>query len=143
MKVSATPNNSMIGHNRNRRSPYTYAIALDLDTEQLRQLYPNANWNNAYFDIRRELETRGFRWQQGSVYFGNDDIRSTDCVKATMDLDALFPWFKPSVRDFECCKSPRKTRSWISSVMKPGVPPATASAECPDPTAPPCRDRKT
>lgn len=71
-----------------------YAIAFDLDTEQLRQLYPNANWNNAYFDIRRELEARGFRWQQGSVYFGNDDIRSTDCVKATMDLDALFPWFK-------------------------------------------------
>ncbi|WP_370631403.1 virulence factor [Methylosinus sp. Sm6] len=88
-----------IGHNRPGRSNYMYAIAFDLDTEQLRQLYPNANWNNACFDIRRELEESGFRWRQGSVYFGNDDIRATDCVKATMDLDALFPWFKPSVRD--------------------------------------------
>lgn len=76
-----------------------YAIAFDLDTEQLQQLYPGPSWNNAYFDIRRELEARGFRWTQGSVYFGNDDIRAKDCIKTVMDLDALFSWFKPSVRD--------------------------------------------
>lgn len=99
MTSTAPSRKPTIGHNRKGRSPYMYAIAFDLDTEQLRELYPNANWNNAYFDIRRELEARGFRWQQGSVYFGDDDIRATDCVKATMDLDALFPWFKPSVRD--------------------------------------------
>lgn len=76
-----------------------YAIAFDLDTEQLQEVYPGPSWNNAYFDIRRELEARGFRWTQGSVYFGSDDIRSKDCIKAVMDLDGLFPWFKPSVRD--------------------------------------------
>lgn len=76
-----------------------YAIAFDLDTDQLRELYDGSSWNNAYFDIRRELESRGFRWQQGSVYFGNDDVRSKDCIRAVMDLDALFPWFRPSVRD--------------------------------------------
>ena len=88
-----------VGHNRPGRSRYMYAIAFDLDTEQLQALYTASSWNNAYFDIRRELEARGFRWQQGSVYFGNDDIRATDCIKAVIDLDALFPWFKPSVRD--------------------------------------------
>lgn len=87
------------GHNRKGRSPYMYAIAFDLDTEQLRELYEGATWNNAYFDLRRELEARGFRWQQGSVYFGGDEIRSKDCIRAVMDLDAMFPWFKPSVRD--------------------------------------------
>jgi virulence-associated protein VapD len=76
-----------------------YAIAFDLDTQQLQLSYGSTNWNNAYFEIRRELEARGFRWQQGSVYFGNDDIRSKDCIKAVMDLDNLFQWFKPSVRD--------------------------------------------
>lgn len=76
-----------------------YAIAFHLDAELLRRLYLDSNWNNAYSDIRLELETRGFRREQGGVYFGNDNIRATDCVKATMDLDALFPWFKPSVRD--------------------------------------------
>jgi virulence-associated protein VapD len=76
-----------------------YAIAFDLDTEQLEATYDGPNWKNAYFDIRRELEARGFKWQQGSVYFGNDDIKSKDCVRAVMDLDGLFSWFKPSVRD--------------------------------------------
>jgi len=75
------------------------ALLIDLDTEQLRTLYPTANWNNAYFDIRRELKARGFRWQQGSVYYGNGDIRSKDCIRATMDLDVLFDWFRPAVRD--------------------------------------------
>lgn len=76
-----------------------YAIAFDLDTEQLKEVYEGSSWNNAYFDIRRVMEARGFRWQQGSVYFGNDDVRSKDCIKVVMDLDAMFPWFKPSVRD--------------------------------------------
>lgn len=76
-----------------------YALAFDLDTEQLKASYEGGSWNNAYFDIRRELESRGFRWQQGSVYFGNDDIRSKDCIKLVMDLDVMFPWFKSSVRD--------------------------------------------
>ncbi len=87
------------GHNRPGRSPYRYAIAFDLDTDQLKESYSGQSWQNAYFDIRRELEARGFRWTQGSVYFGEDHIRSKDCIKAVMDLDALLPWFKPSVRD--------------------------------------------
>ena len=93
------PARALSGHNRKGRSPYMYALAFDLDTEQLKASYEGGSWNNAYFDIRRELESRGFRWQQGSVYFGNDDIRSKDCIKLVMDLDVMFPWFKSSVRD--------------------------------------------
>jgi virulence-associated protein VapD len=93
------PRQRLLGHNRKGRSPYMYAIAFDMDTEQLQATYEGGSWNNAYFDIRRELEARGFKWQQGSVYFGNDDIRSKDCIKVVMDLDAMFTWFKPSVRD--------------------------------------------
>lgn len=88
-----------LGHDRKGRSPYMYAIAFDMDAEQLQATYGGGSWNNAYIDIRRELEARGFKWQQGSVCFGNDDIRSKDCIKVVMDLDAMFPWFKPSVRD--------------------------------------------
>jgi virulence-associated protein VapD len=40
---------------------------------------------------------------------GNNDIRATDCVKATIDLDALFPWLEPSVRDIRT--APRATAS--------------------------------
>ena len=42
----------------------TYAIAFDLDTETLKQAYPNASWNNAYGDVRKVLEPLGFNWQQ-------------------------------------------------------------------------------
>ena len=48
-----------------------YAIAFDLDTAMLQQLYPNPSWNNAYADIKRTLEPLGFSRQQGSVYFGD------------------------------------------------------------------------
>lgn len=79
------------GHNRPGRSAYLYAIAFDLDTDQLKESDSAPSWQNAYFDLRRELEGRGFRWTRGSVYFGEDHIRSKDCIKAVMDLDATLP----------------------------------------------------
>lgn len=77
----------------------TYAIAFDLDTETLKQSYPNASWNNAYGDIRKTLEPLGFNWQQGSVYFGGANIDAVKCVLAAQALSKNFGWFKASVRD--------------------------------------------
>lgn len=77
----------------------TYAIAFDLDTETLKQSYPNPSWNNAYGDIRKVLEPLGFSWQQGSVYFGGDQINAVKCVLAAQQLSNTFAWFKASVRD--------------------------------------------
>ena len=76
-----------------------YAIVFDLDTQMLEQTYPNTSRRNAYSDVRRILETRGFDWQQGSTYFGNDRVTAVDCVLAVQELKRNFPWFKPSVRD--------------------------------------------
>ncbi len=77
----------------------TYAIAFDLDTETLKQSYPNQSWNNAYGDIRKTLEPLGFSWQQGSVYFGDDRINAVQCVLAAQTLSRTYAWFKASVRD--------------------------------------------
>lgn len=77
----------------------TYAIAFDLDTESLRRSYPNESWNNAYGDIRKTLEPFGFLWQQGSVYFGGDEINAVKCVLAAQQLSQKYSWFKASVRD--------------------------------------------
>lgn len=77
----------------------TYAIAFDLDTDTLKQSYPNPSWNNAYGDIRKVLEPLGFSWQQGSVYFGGDQINAVKCVLAAQQLSNTFAWFKASVRD--------------------------------------------
>lgn len=89
-----------IGHNsRPSRPPVTYAIAFDLDTSMLEELYPGDSWNNAYADIRRFLEANGFEHKQGSVYFGTDVIDAVSCVVVAQQLADAFDWFQPSVRD--------------------------------------------
>ncbi len=77
-----------------------YAITFDLDTEMLRQSYPNDSYNNAYNDIRKVLTTDfGFEWQQGSVYFGGATVDAVSCVMATQELATRYDWFAASVRD--------------------------------------------
>lgn len=93
---------SNVGHNRRGakgRGTSMYAIVVDLDTATLENTYPNASWRNAYADVRRVLELRGFDWQQGSTYFGNDDVTAVDCVLAVQELKRTYNWFQPSVRD--------------------------------------------
>jgi len=76
-----------------------YAIVFDLDTNILRDTYRNESYGNAYTDIRKVLEQRGFEWQQGSTYFGNERTNAVDCVLAVQELNREFDWFQPAVRD--------------------------------------------
>ena len=75
-----------------------YAIAFDMDIESLRQHYGDS-YNCAYLEIRRVLERFGFKWQQGSTYFGGETVNAVTCVMAAMELARTYPWFAPSVRD--------------------------------------------
>jgi virulence-associated protein VapD len=76
-----------------------YAVAFDLDTESLAQNYGSPSFNNAYADIRKILTRHGFKWMQGSVYFGDTSVNAVTCVLAAMDVSATYAWFAPSVRD--------------------------------------------
>jgi len=75
-----------------------YAIAFDMDIESLRTHYGDP-YNGAYLEIRRVLERSGFRWQQGSTYFGGATINAVTCVMAAQELGRTLPWFAASVRD--------------------------------------------
>lgn len=75
-----------------------YAIALDLDIEQLRVHYGDP-YNNAYLEIRRVLEAHSFAWQQGSMYFGGPAVTAASVMVAVIDLTTQLPWFAASVRD--------------------------------------------
>jgi virulence-associated protein VapD len=75
-----------------------YAIAFDMDIESLRHHYGDP-YNNAYLEIRKVLQSHGFNWQQGIVYFGGENINAVTCVLAAIDLAAQLPWFSASVRD--------------------------------------------
>lgn len=89
-----------IGHNKGRmRAPVTFAITFDLDTKTLETVYPQPTWQNAYKDIAKFLRAEGFDRQQGSVYFGNDDVDVVRCQMAVQKLTLEFDWFGPSVKD--------------------------------------------
>ncbi|MGL6073750.1 MAG: virulence factor [Fimbriiglobus sp.] len=75
-----------------------YAIAFDMDIDALRTHYGDP-YNGAYMEIRRVLERYGFRWQQGSTYFGGESVNAVTCVMAAMELGRALPWFALSVRD--------------------------------------------
>lgn len=75
-----------------------YAIAFDMDIESLRANYGDP-YNNAYLEIRKVLQRHGFNWQQGSMYFGGENINAVTCVLAAIDVATQLPWFAPSVRD--------------------------------------------
>lgn len=81
-----------------RKEGRVYAIAFDMDIEQLRANYGDP-YNNAYVEIRRVLQRHGFAWQQGSVYYGGTEVTSVTCVLAAMDLARSLPWFASSVHD--------------------------------------------
>jgi virulence-associated protein VapD len=75
-----------------------YAIAFDMDIDLLRANYDDP-YNNAYVEIRKVLQSHGFTWQQGSVYFGGENINAVTCVLAAIDVAAKLSWFAASVRD--------------------------------------------
>jgi virulence-associated protein VapD len=81
-----------------RKGGRVYAVAFDMDIEQLRTNYGDP-YNNAYLEIRRVLQRHGFTWQQGSVYFGGESVTAVTCVLAALDLARSLPWFAASVRD--------------------------------------------
>lgn len=107
MTITTTPfdvANSRVGERGRSSMPASkkgtsmYAIAFDMDIESLRNTYGDP-YNNAYIEIRRVLERHGFNWQQGSVYFGDENINAVTCVLAAIDLAESLPWFAASVRD--------------------------------------------
>ena len=80
-----------------KRATTVYAIAFDMDIDQLRTHYGDP-YNNAYLEIRRVLQQHGFTWQQGSMYFGGPDVTAVGCVIAAQELARSLPWFAASVR---------------------------------------------
>ena len=77
-----------------------YAITFDLDTETLQNVYPGEAWRDAYEEVRQLLIEAGFKWQQGSVYFGDPGrIDAVTCVLAAQRLASELAWFSEAVRD--------------------------------------------
>jgi virulence-associated protein VapD len=94
----AVSRGTLISPVKNTETARVYAIAFDMNIESLKQNYGDP-YNNAYTEIRRVLQSHGFSPQQGSVYFGNENVNAVSCVLAAQDLSRQLPWFSTSVRD--------------------------------------------
>jgi virulence-associated protein VapD len=91
-----------IGHNsgRGKAGAAMYAITFDLDTKVLKDTCTaSPSWQNAYAEIGRFPRDCGFDRQQGSVYFGNEEIDAVKCQIAVQRLALQYDWFAPSVSD--------------------------------------------
>lgn len=80
-----------------------FAIAFDLNIETLKKTYGNP-YNPAYDEIRRELESVGFEWLQGSVYLSRQEADSLTAVYKAINTLSKISWFKDSVRDIRAFK---------------------------------------
>jgi virulence-associated protein VapD len=82
-----------------------YAVTFDIDTNCLNEQYHTNSSNNAYGDIRKFMESNGFIWQQGSVYFGDESkINAVTCVTTVQRLAKQFSWFSTCVKDVRMLK---------------------------------------
>lgn len=80
-----------------------YAIAFDLKIDDLKKEYGNP-YNNAYDEIRQELEDVGFMWTQGSVYISKENDNGLTTVYKAINKLSKIDWFKKSVRDIRAFK---------------------------------------
>ncbi|HEX8121449.1 MAG TPA: hypothetical protein VF549_09315 [Solirubrobacteraceae bacterium] len=76
-----------------------YAIAFDLDLNLLKEHYPGNTHTQGYYDIRKFLETKGFGHQQGSVYFGDENVDAVHTVVTVQQMAAAYPWLPMCVKD--------------------------------------------
>ena len=57
---------------------YFKALNFDLDTHQLKEHYPGANYRQAYDDLRRFFKRHRFSHRQGSGYISDDKLATAD-----------------------------------------------------------------
>ncbi len=80
-----------------------YAVAFDMKVDDLRKFYGNP-YNQAYDEIRQEMDDMGFEWAQGSLYITKNDKDSLTTVYKAINKLSKIDWFKNSVRDIRAFK---------------------------------------
>ena len=80
-----------------------YAVAFDMKVDDLRKFY-GSPYNQAYDEIRQEMDDMGFECAQGSLYITKNDKDSLTTVYKAINKLLKIDWFKNSVRDIRAFK---------------------------------------
>ncbi len=79
-----------------------YAVTFDINKNYLTD--NNITNSSMYNNIRKFLEKRNFKWQQGSVYFGDETINAVTCVTTIQELAKTHPEFATCVKNVRMLK---------------------------------------
>jgi len=75
------------------------SLNFDLDTNKLKEYYPNKSYTNAYEDIKKFLIKNSFEHRQGSGYISEKEISDGKVTRIIEKLSNKFNWLKT------CCKT--------------------------------------
>ena len=71
---------------------YFKALNFDLDTHQLKEYYPGADYRQAYDDLRRFFRRHRFSHRQGSGYISDDKLATADIYDLMDELSHELSW---------------------------------------------------
>lgn len=82
-----------------------FAIAFDMDTSKMREAFGETNYRNKYKEIDDFLSQSGFKWTQGSLYYGDKETTKIGTPFLVIrKLSIEMPWFKDCVKDIRVLK---------------------------------------
>lgn len=80
---------------------YFKALNFDLDTHQLQEHYPSANYRKAYDDLRRFFKHHQISHRQGSGYISDNKLATADIYDLMDELSQQFPWIGKCVKKID------------------------------------------
>ena len=97
-------------------------ITFDLCQEALKKYYPHS-LTQAYYDIRRFMESHGFEHRQSSAYVSLDKMTTLDVVSLAEQLAMALPWLSRCVNEIDVAN--------IGVLQWSGDPSGTQNCLCP------------
>jgi len=77
------------------------SLNFDLNTNKLKEHYPNNNYTEAYNDIKKFLLKNGFEHRQGSGYISENDMSSQEVADIIKALSNKYSWLKHCFKTFD------------------------------------------
>jgi len=77
------------------------SLNFDLNTNKLKEHYPNNNYTEAYNDIKKFLLKNGFEHRQGSGYISQKDMSSQEVADIIKALSNKYSWLKDCFKTFD------------------------------------------
>ena len=83
-------------------------IHFDLSTRKLKKLYPGMDYHQAYKDIQKYLEEKGFEHHQWSGYISKEELTPMEVSRCTTEMFLKYPWIRPCAKKMNASIVPKE-----------------------------------